>query len=190
MTFPTRRTLGVSGVAAVLLVAAMMALNDERGGTGATPAPRAAGGAVAPDDAPVADVRLEALQRTRPGIEGAQRNLFRFQARPEPPSPPPPTAPAELGVAPGGRGLGRFGRAGNSGPPPPPPIPVRFIGIVEAPTQKGRVVFFSDGRGNVFSGREGDIIEGRYRVLKVSPDAAELAYLDGRGRQTIRLSGQ
>ena len=62
--------------------------------------------------------------------------------------------------------------------------------MVDAPTPTGRVVFFSDLRGNVFSGREGDIIEGRYKVLKVSPDAAELSYLDGRGRQTIRLSGQ
>lgn len=190
MTFPTRRTLGVSGVGVALLVAVMMALGDEPGGTGATPAPAAAGGAVAPDDAPVADVRLEALQRTRPGLQGTQRNLFRFQARQAAPSPPPPTPPAGRGGPPLGLGLGRAGRGGNSGPAPPPAIPVRFIGMVEAPTQTGRVVFFSDGRGNVFSGREGEIIEGRYKVLKVSPDAAELSYLDGRGRQTIRLSGQ
>ena len=62
--------------------------------------------------------------------------------------------------------------------------------MVDAPTSTGQVVFFSDGRGNVFFGKEGDTIEGRYKVLKVSPDAAELSYLDGRGRQTIRLSGQ
>jgi hypothetical protein len=67
---------------------------------------------------------------------------------------------------------------------------MRFIGIVDGPTPTGRVVFFSDGRGNVFFGREGDTIEGRYKVLEVGPDTAELSYLDGRGRQTIRLSGQ
>jgi hypothetical protein len=39
-------------------------------------------------------------------------------------------------------------------------------------------------------GREGDIIEGRFRVLRVGVDSIELAYADGRGRQTIRLSGQ
>ena len=61
---------------------------------------------------------------------------------------------------------------------------------MDAPTQAGRVAILSDGRGNVFYGKEGDIIEGRYKVLKVGPDAAELAYLDGRGRQTIRLTGQ
>ena len=60
----------------------------------------------------------------------------------------------------------------------------------DAPTQAGRIGIFSDGRGNIFSGKDGDIIEGRYKVLKVSPDAVELSYLDGRGRQTIRLTGQ
>ena len=39
-------------------------------------------------------------------------------------------------------------------------------------------------------GKEGDIIEGRYRVLRVGTDSIDLVYADGRGRQTIRLSGQ
>ena len=30
----------------------------------------------------------------------------------------------------------------------------------------------------------------RYRVLRVGADSLDLAYADGRGRQTIRLSGQ
>jgi hypothetical protein len=79
-----------------------------------------------------------------------------------------------------------------AGPPPPPPIPLRFIGLVGAgpTTQAGRVAIFSDQRGNVVHGKEGDIIEGRYRVLRIGPDSADLVYLDGRGRQTLRLSGQ
>jgi hypothetical protein len=78
-----------------------------------------------------------------------------------------------------------------TGPPPPPPIALRFIGVVVDPSgSDARAAIFSDMRGNVFSGREGDTIEGRYRVVRVGADAAELVYLDGRGRQTIRLSGQ
>jgi hypothetical protein len=76
------------------------------------------------------------------------------------------------------------------GPPPPPPIPLKFIGLVDAPTQAGRVAILSDGRGNVVHGKEGDTIEGRYRLLKVGTDSIELAYVDGRGRQTVRLAGQ
>ena len=47
----------------------------------------------------------------------------------------------------------------------------------------------SDGRNPPFQGEEGDIIEGRYRILKIGVESIELAYLDGRGRQTIRLTG-
>ena len=38
--------------------------------------------------------------------------------------------------------------------------------------------------------KSGDVIEGRYRLLRVGDNSADLIYLDGRGRQTIRLSGQ
>jgi hypothetical protein len=75
-----------------------------------------------------------------------------------------------------------------AGPPPPPPIPVKFFGLMVIGEQ--RVASFSDARGNTFYGKEGDIIEGRYRVLRIGTDSVELAYLDGRGRQTIRLIGQ
>jgi hypothetical protein len=63
---------------------------------------------------------------------------------------------------------------------------LKFIGLLDTP-ERGQLAILSDSRGNVFYGKEGDIIEGRYRVLKVGPDAAELSYTDGRGRQTIRL---
>ena len=48
----------------------------------------------------------------------------------------------------------------------------------------------SDGRGGLMYGREGDTVDGRYRMLRVGTDSIEMAYVDGRGRQTIRLSGQ
>jgi len=183
VTLPSRRTLAIGGAAALLVVAVMMARDNEPADAVATPARRGAAPAAATANMPVADVKLELLQQHRPEIEDAERNLFRFQPRPAPPAPaearpaaaPKPAAPAV--VVP-------------SGPPPLPPIPLRFIGLVDAPTQAGRIAIFSDGRNNVFYGKDGDIIEGRYKVLKVSPDAAELSYVDGRGRQTIRLTGQ
>ena len=185
MTLRSRRGVAIGGVGAILFVAVMLGRDT---GPDDTPAPpvrqRRSAPTAAPGDVPVADVRLEMLQEARPELEEAERNLFRFQARPAPPAPPrpraQPTAPAPL-VPP---------VTAPSGPPPPPPIGLRFIGLVDAPSQGGRLGILSDGRGNVFYGKEGDIIEGRYKVLKVSPDAVELSYLDGRGRQTIRLSGQ
>jgi hypothetical protein len=133
----------------------------------------------------VADIRLELLQRERGELGPPDRNPFRFERRASAAPPPRPqtarrSAPIE--VVP----------TGPLPPPPPPPIPLRFIGYLQPSdaAAAGRVAVLSDGRGNVFNGREGDVIEGRYRLLRVGNDSAELIYLDGRGRQTIRLSGQ
>jgi hypothetical protein len=190
VTAPSARTLGMTGIGVVLLAALVMLLNDETSGTGMAPQARSADSGITPSDAPVVDVRLEALQRSWPEIVEAQRNLFRFESRQVSASPPPLAAPAGPLPVPGPAAVLETPDAGPVGPPDPPPIPMKVIGVVGPSGPEGQVVFFSDGLGHVFFGREGDIIEGRYRVLKVSPDAAELAYLDGRGRQTIRLSGQ
>jgi hypothetical protein len=162
-----------------------MARNNDPADVSVAPASRATAPAAANPAVPVAGVKLELLQQTRPGLEDAERNLFRFEPRVAPPAPveprpaaapPQPVAPAPVAVP--------------SGPPPPPPISLRYIGLVDAPSQAGRLAILSDGRGNIFYGKDGDIIEGRYKVLGVSPDAVELSYLDGTGRQTIRLTGQ
>jgi len=76
---------------------------------------------------------------------------------------------------------------GPVAPPPPPPIPYRFIGVLTTPGG-GRVAVLSDGRF-VYYGRQGDIIEGRYRIVSVGDQVVEMEYLDGSGRQVIRLSG-
>ena len=62
-------------------------------------------------------------------------------------------------------------------------------GMVEAPSHGEKIAILSDGRNAPFYGKEGAIIEGRYRILKIGVESVELAYADGRGRQTIRLTG-
>jgi hypothetical protein len=155
-----------------------------------TPPPRPATRAATPRPPapPVADVKLDALKATRAAeLPPTARNPFRFNE-----------GPVAVAGRPDGSRAARGGPApplpaGPVGPPPPPPLPpiqLRFIGLIEAPQQAGRVALLSDGKGGLMNGREGDIIEGRYRVLRVGPDSLDLAYADGRGRQTIRLSGQ
>jgi|SoiMethySBSTD1v2_1073268.scaffolds.fasta_scaffold01540_15 hypothetical protein len=126
---------------------------------------------------PVTDVKLDLLQATREELPAAERNPFRFKPKPPPPAPPVVRNTSPSIVAP----------LVPTGPPPPPPIPLRVIGVIEGQPRLG---IMSDGRGNVFYGKEGDIIDGRYRVLRVGPDSADLSYTDGRGRQTLRMSGQ
>jgi hypothetical protein len=131
-------------------------------------------------DAEAPDVHLDALaaQRTKPGQGG--RDLFRFREKPPPP-PPPPLPPRVLTPA---------EQAAANAPPPPPPIALKFIGFVDAESAGGkRLAFLSDGRGSPLSGHEGDTVLGQYRILRIGAESIEMSYLDGRGRQTIRLSG-
>lgn len=128
---------------------------------------------------PVTGLRLDLLAaRERPEAE-VVRDPFRFRPRPAPARSAPAVVERAVATPPP-----------PAGPPPPPPIPLKFIGVLDAPARLGRLAILSDGRGGVFYGKEGDVIEGRYRVLRVSNETADLAYVDGRGRQTIRLTGQ
>jgi len=129
------------------------------------------------------DVRLERLKAPPPAPDDMQRNPFRFQAKPEPVAAAPP--PAAF----------RGGRRGTASPPPPdvpqgpPPIPLKFIGRLESPSA-GVLALFSDGHGLRPRGHEGDIILGQYRIVHIGVESVVLEYLDGRGRQTIPLTGQ
>jgi hypothetical protein len=76
-------------------------------------------------------------------------------------------------------------------PPAAPPIALKFITLVERPDRGEKIALLSDGRGGppIF-GKEGDVIEGRYKIVRIGTESIEVAYLDGHGRQTIRLTGQ
>ena len=132
------------------------------------------------------DVHLQALDDERPKPGATDRNLFRFKQKAPPPPPPGPRSPTQptMPVAP----------PGVTGPPPPPPvapIALKFLGAIEKPGQGGfKIAMLSDGRGAPFYGKEGEVVDGRYRILKIGVESIEIAYADGRGRQTIRLTGQ
>lgn len=105
------------------------------------------------------------------------RNLFR--ERPKAPPPPPRVMPAAAAVAPDPN-------APPPPPPPPPPITLRLVGIVQGSGTP--VAALTDGK-DVFYGREGDVIEGRYRIVKINVESIDISYLDGRGQRRLSLSG-
>jgi hypothetical protein len=76
-----------------------------------------------------------------------------------------------------------------TGPPPPPPIALKFIGLVQK-ADGTKYAVLSDGKGPPISGTEGEEIQGRYKILKIGTESIEIAYIDGRGRRTIPLTGQ
>jgi hypothetical protein len=108
----------------------------------------------------------------------ARRNPFRFGAPPPPPAPPRPAAePVNRPVA-----------------PPPPPVPagppairLAFIGVMQLPNGQ-KIASLSDG-GRLMLGREGDVIDGRFRIVRIGNESIVMEYLNGQGRQTIPLRG-
>ena len=129
-------------------------------------------------DPALLDVKIETLVDDPVGPVDVSRNPFRFQPKPPPP-PPPMAAPQQPSYV-----------------PPPPAAPtgppsigtlIKFIGIID--TGKERIGAFSDCK-YTFSGREGEIVEGRFRVVRIGVESAILEYVDGTGRATLPLNGQ
>jgi hypothetical protein len=154
----------------------------------AAPAPVAPVAGAKPGQRPTGkptDVRLDALGKAVDLNEsGAHRNPFRMGA-----ATPPPPDPSKVA----------------SGPPKPatpivqvpvtppvpqlPPIPYRFIGVLSGAPGKGKIAVLTDGR-TIVHGQVNESIEGRYRIVQIGEESLQMEYLDGRGRQTLRLLAQ
>lgn len=124
-------------------------------------------------------VRLESLETAGAAGE-ATRNPFAYGVRPPPPPPPrpaipPPQAPVNLPPP---------------APPGPPPINLRLVGFTELPNGGRMMVTLKDPATNsVHFAFEGDVVDGRYRVVKVGLRSVVVSYVDGSGQRTIGLGG-
>jgi hypothetical protein len=71
-------------------------------------------------------------------------------------------------------------------PPPPPPIELKFFGFASKPGEPKRV-FLSQGE-DVFVAGEGDIVDRRYKILRISPTSVEVEDVLNNHRQEIQLT--
>ena len=136
-------------------------------------------------DASSLDVHLEQLEAERRFEAESERNPFRF--RPAPPPPPPPVT-----KKPEPEPLVPTAPPGPPPPPPPAPITVKFIGVVDRADGTTLAVFAdcSGGGRRQAMAREGGIIDGRYRLVKIGKESVVIEHLDGRGRTTLAAGGQ
>lgn len=105
--------------------------------------------------------------------EGTGRNIFSTQSAPEiPKEVENPRTDLQANVP--------------QGPPPPPPINLKFFGYA---TRSGepRKIFLVQG-DNVFPAREGDIVAGRYRIVKINPLSVEIQDVLSNNTQVIPLT--
>jgi hypothetical protein len=186
-----RRQLLIGGAAVLaLVIAAMVLWPASRPATAPTAQEsRAAARAKksrAPEQGapgPVGPVKLKALSEKRDEPGEARRNPFRFQPKPAPPPPKPvivtPPATSETSKP-----------APPPGPPPLPPIPLKLIGVLQRANGVKWAVLTDGKSPTPMYGKDGDIIDGRYQIVKIGTESIEMTYADGRGRTVIRLTGQ
>jgi hypothetical protein len=169
---------------AVLVVVLTLVLAYQFRGGSRVPAGGSAAARAVPSREAAARDQAESVPALRlgelktPTAEPAEtkRNLFREQPKAPPPPPPrvslPPPPPDPNAPPPP--------------PPPPPPITLKLVAIVQGAGKP--VAALTDGR-DVFYGREGEIIEGRYRIIKINLESVDIAYVDGRGQKRVGLTG-
>jgi hypothetical protein len=182
-----RRELALGAVAVLLVAIAAWSLVRGTANPAAGNVPTgSANSAQARPKSPLTEVDLKALEAERPEPADGTRNPFRFKPKP---APPPPPSAAIIRQRQQEKAAEQAANLPLE-PPPPPRIPLKYIGDMSDPKNPSkRIAILSDSRSTYY-GREGEVVEGRYKILRIGVESIELAYLDGRGRQTIRQTGQ
>lgn len=119
-------------------------------------------------------LRLEVLKSSEDTkYEGTGRNIFKvFVEIPKPIVNPAKAQEPEIAKAPP--------------PPPPPPSNLKFYGF--ATPQGGSKRIFLIKNEDVFLAKEGDIVDRRYKVVRISPNAVEILDVLSNNRENIPLT--
>ncbi|MGA7471262.1 MAG: hypothetical protein WCC71_12625 [Candidatus Sulfotelmatobacter sp.] len=111
--------------------------------------------------------QLAAIEQIK--YEGSGRNIFVSQAEPEIPKP----------ITTGATGPNDVRTYQPPAAASPPPIPLKFFGFANQPGEPKKV-FLSKGE-DVFIAGEGEIVDRRYKVVRISPTSVEIQDVVGSG---------
>lgn len=107
--------------------------------------------------------------------EGTGRNIFRAQAND--PIPAPIKSPL----------VDKNKQTPIPTPTGPPPILLKFYGFAHAPADSRKKIFLSEG-GNIFIASEGEVVNRRYRVVRVQQNSVQIEDLLNNNTQVIPLT--
>jgi len=123
-------------------------------------------------------IRIDSLEPAPPGSDPSGRNPFRFGQPPAPPVVARPPVEQPVYVAPPPQ------------PPPPPQVPLQLLSLGKVTDTNQRLINLIDDAGTNFWVRpvEGEIIDGKYKLVKVNADSVIVAFRDGSGQKPLYLS--
>ena len=122
---------------------------------------------------PKVDAIPAAAAVTQPGWVAAGADPFAPKGWQPPPPAPPPAAAVTAPVA-----------AVDLTPPPPPPLPFKFVGQMNDGTDL--VVYLSSG-DQVVIARQGDVLDGGYKVSAISPTQIEFESVSSGLKQPLAI---
>lgn len=105
--------------------------------------------------------------------KGSGRNIFRSEAPPPPEIPKPVTSPLQA-------------QQQQQAPPPPPPINLKLYGYAQRKNGESKKIFLSSGE-DIFVAKEGDIVNRRYKILKINNNSVDVEDVLTNNRQTLYL---
>lgn len=106
---------------------------------------------------------------------GSGRNIFEFGYEPPPPPVVPKKTPAQVEA-----------EKLPPPPPPPPPINLKFYGFASKPGESKKI-FLSSGE-DIFIASEGEVVNRRYRIVKIMTTSVEIEDTLNNNKQTIPLT--
>lgn len=126
-------------------------------------------------------LRLDLLARVKTvTLAGGARNLFQFGPAPVPRQPEPKIVP-RIEPRPA-----QEAKPAEPAKPPPPPIPLKFYGYASPARAGERRGFFLNGE-DIFVAGEGEIIQQRYKVVRIGVNSAVVEDVEHRHQQTLTL---
>lgn len=135
-----------------------------------------------PGGVPDPKLRLDLLAKAESlSYQGSGRNIFQYYT----PPPPPPPKPVKNPLT-GDGGAGAANSAGPAAPPPPPPIPLKYYGYAHKPAETQKKAFFVEG-DEIFIAGEGEVVNKRYKILKIGVNTVEAEDLVTKHRQILPL---
>jgi len=139
-----------------------------------------------PPAASDARIRLDLVDKREADQAIGRNNVFQYRERRPAPS---SSRPSPVTVIPAAPPVNPAVRPSvPPPPPPPPPIPLKYQGFAVVNSEPGMfTAFLSDDGQRHYNVTVGEVLLGRYRIVRISDSAVEVEDMQYNRRQTLPL---